>query len=241
MEDFLDDIGAEVEVNPDEVEVVKKKKPKKIRLLKKDEKKALLDMLSDLASNCSDVVSAVVNVVTKEDHVHLYKEREKIWSSLQSAQPLMSTLVKGLTELFIRVYKSCQTGKDKYCRFQLEWHKQCSLLLKDQVDQGGQKDLCQIHQRWLGYCEGSGVAKEVYNPVLISVYSAVFDYLMQKVAKHQKREQADSDHNSGQTPSLEDQEGVYYRFGGAALAAMLHLRYDQLKSGIHESERECQR
>ena len=61
-------------------------------LLKKDEKKALLDMLSDLASNCSDVVSAVVNVITKEDHIHLYKEREKIWSSLQSAQPLMSTL-----------------------------------------------------------------------------------------------------------------------------------------------------
>ena len=41
MEDFLDDIGAEVEVNPDEVEVVKKKKPKKTRLLRKDEKKAL--------------------------------------------------------------------------------------------------------------------------------------------------------------------------------------------------------
>ena len=57
MEDFLDDIGAEVGVNPDEVEVVKKKKPKKTRLLRKDEKKALLDMLSDLASNSSDVVS----------------------------------------------------------------------------------------------------------------------------------------------------------------------------------------
>ena len=128
--------------------------------------------------------------------------------------------------------------KDKYCRFQLEWHKQCSLLLKDEVDQGGQKELSQprIHQRWLGYCEGSRVAKEVYNPVLIAVYSAVFDYLMQKVAKHQKKEQADGDH---QTPLLEDQEeGVYYRFGGAALVAMLHLRYDQLKSGVHKSKRE---
>ena len=145
-----------------------------------------------------------------------------------------------ITELFIRVYKSCQTGKDKYCRFQLEWHKQCSLLLKDEVDHGGQKELSQIHQRWLGYCEGSRVAKEVYNPVLIAVYSAVFDYLMQKVAKHQKKEQSDGDHDSGQIPLLEDryQEGVYYRFGGATLAAMLHLRYDQLKSGVHESKRE---
>ena len=48
MEDFFDDNGAEVEVNPDEVEVIKKKKSKKTRLLKKDEKKAILDMPSDL-------------------------------------------------------------------------------------------------------------------------------------------------------------------------------------------------
>ena len=187
MEEYLDDIGAEVEINPDEVEVVKKK-PRKTRQLKKDEKKALLDMLDDLASNCFDVVAAVIDIVSKEDHIHVYKEREKLWSSLQGAQSLMSTLVKGLAELFIRVYKSCQTGKDKYCRFQLEWHKQCSMLLMDQVDQGSHKDLSQMHQRWLGYCEGSGVAKEVYNPVLVAMYSAVFDYLMQKVAQHQKRD-----------------------------------------------------
>ena len=228
-------IGAEVEINPDEVEVVRKKKPRKTRLLKKDEKKLLLDMLSDLASNCSDVVSAVISTVSKEDHIHIYKERDMLWNSLQSAQPLMSTLVKGLTEIFIHVYKSCQTGKDKYCRFQLEWHKQCSLLLKGQIDQGCQKELTLIHQRWLGYCEGIGVPKEVYNPVMIAVCSAVSDYLMQRVAKQQK---PDGD-NCGldQTPILEE-EGVYYRFGGAALATMLHLRYNQLKSGIQESKRE---
>ena len=90
--------------------------------------------------------------------------------------------------------------------FQLDWHKQCSLLLKDQVDQGGQKELTQVHQRWLGYCEGSGVSKEVYNLVMIGVYSAVFDYLMQLVAKHQKDQQADSGHDSGQAPLLADQE-----------------------------------
>ena len=125
-------------------------------------------VISGVASSCSGVVSAVITVVTKEDHVHLYKEREMFWISLHSAQS-MSTLI----ELFIHVYKSCQTGKDKYCGFQLEWHKQCSLLLKDQVYQGSQKELSQIYQRWLGYCEGSGATKEVYNPVLIAVYSAV--------------------------------------------------------------------
>ena len=102
MEVVLDDIVAEVEVN---LEVIKQKKPRKSRLLKKDEKEALFDMLSAFVSDNSPVVAAVVNIVTSENHVHVYKERESLWSSLQSAQSLMSTLVKGLTELFIRVYK----------------------------------------------------------------------------------------------------------------------------------------
>ena len=52
MDDYLEDIGAEVEINPDEVEyydsastatppAVKRKKPGKTKLLFKDEKKAL--------------------------------------------------------------------------------------------------------------------------------------------------------------------------------------------------------
>ena len=221
-----------MEINPDEVEVVRK--PRKTSLLKKDENK-LLDMLSDLASNCSDVVSAVISTVSKEDPIHIYKERDMLWNSLQSAQPLMSTLVKGLTEIFIHVYKFCQTGKDKYCRFQLEWHKQFSLLLKGQIDQGCQKELTLIHQRWLGYCEGIGVPKEVYNPVMIAVCSAVSDYLMQRVAKQQK---PDGDNCGLDQTLILEEEGVYYRFGGAALATMLHLRYNQLKSGIQESKRE---
>ena len=155
----------------------------------------------------------------------------------------MFTLVKGLTELFIRVYKSCQTGKDKYCRFQLEWHRQCSLLLRDQVDGGVNKELSQIHQRWLGYCEGSGVAKVVHNPVVIAIYSAVFDYLMQRVAKQQTSEQAECDlllnkqAEDACGSNVQEEDGVYYRFGGATLAAMLHQRYKQLKF-VPESKRE---
>ena len=130
MEVYLDDgIRAEVENNLDEVEELKKK-PRKTRLLKKAEKKALLDVLGNLVSNSSEVVSAVTEIISKQNHMHLFKDREQLWTSLQSdrAQSLMTTLVKGLIELFIRVYKSCQKGKEKYCRFQVEWHRQCSLL-----------------------------------------------------------------------------------------------------------------
>ena len=224
---------------------VKKKKSRKTRVLKKEEKKTLLDMLSNLVFDYSDVVCAVIDSVSKQKHIHVFEERGKLWNSLQSAQSLMFTLVKGLTELFIRVYKSCQTGKDKYCRFQLEWHRQCSLLLRDQVDGGVNKELSQIHQRWLGYCEGSGVAKVVHNPVVIAIYSAVFDYLMQRVAKQQTSEQAECDlllnkqAEDACGSNVQEEDGVYYRFGGATLAAMLHQRYKQLKF-VPESKRVCQ-
>ena len=257
MDVYLDDgIGAEVEINPDEVEEVKKTKPRKTRLLKKDEKRALLDVLGNLVSNSSEVMSAVTEIISKQNHMHLFKDREQLWTSLQSnrAQSLMTTLVKGLIELFIRVYKSCQKGKEKYCRFQVEWHRQCSLLLTDQVSES--EHLSQIHQRWLGYCEGVGAMKKTYNPVMIALYSSVFDYLMKKVAQHKKAEQtpaAVSNEDGQQVPAavgnddinddqsglalnqlpvqpIDDEEvGVYYRFGGAALASMLHRRYDQLK------------
>ena len=75
LEVFVDDIGAKVEVNPDKVEVKNRRKPKKkTRLLRKEEKKALYDMLSDIDANCSDVVSTVNDSVSKECHIHIYKD-----------------------------------------------------------------------------------------------------------------------------------------------------------------------
>ena len=188
-------------------------------------------MLSGLASNDSEVTSDVITIVSKEDHIHIFNERNKLWNSLLSTRSLMSTLVKGLIELFINIYKSCQKGKDKYCRFQIDWHKQCSMLLTDRVNPVCEKELSLIHQRWLGFCEGSGDSKEVRDPVMIAIYSAVFEYLMQKVTDHRKKHQPEDD---GATQALVLEEGVYYRFGGAALASMLKLRYSQLKS-VNES------
>ena len=48
---------------------------------------------------------------------------------------------------------------------------------------------------------------------------------MQKVFDDQKERQASTD--SAETSH--DTDDVYYRFGGAAIATMLHLRYDSLK------------
>ncbi len=34
-----------------------------------------------------------------------------------------------LGETFVQIYKSCDQGKEKFMKFQLEWHKMCSIFL----------------------------------------------------------------------------------------------------------------
>ena len=68
---FVEDIqiGAEVELNPDDVVDAippAKKKVKPRKLLKKADRDELIKMLSKLVSDTATIVKAVVNVVSKE-------------------------------------------------------------------------------------------------------------------------------------------------------------------------------
>ena len=87
------------------------------------------------------------------------------------------------------------------------------------------------------YCKDVGVPKEAYNPMMISVCAAVFDCLMERLLQHQKSQLTSNDSGAASSQSQEhvdEEEGVYYRFGGAALCSMLHLRYDKLKPEMTE-------
>lgn len=224
LEDFLFlDVGAEVDVNPDDVGVVRPKKKK--TLLKKADKKVLIDKLRARIDS-QETIPFIIKTVDGESHVHVFKDRETLWNLLQQQQSLLSTVFKGLVEIFLHIFKSCEKGKDKYSKFQVEWHLHCSMLLQSQIDDTGIKEMSQIHQRWLGFCEGSGFAKKVYDPVMISICAAVYDYLMQQVLEQQKG------CSSEPIPMHieQDTDDVYFRFGGATLASMLHLRYDSIRS-----------
>ena len=143
---------------------------------------------------------------------------------------MMNTLINGLLSLFILLYKKCQVGKDKYCRFQLEWLQECSVLLQDEcstcMSVSSSMEVNQLHPKWMQYCLDSKVDIAVSNPVMVTLCSALFDYLMLKIAKHRK---AGCDYQDKTVPSDEEVD-VYYRFGGAALCSMLQSRYDQLKT-----------
>ena len=71
MEEFFEDIGAEVEVNPDDVETGPKpaKRPRKSKLLRKADKQALLDVLGSLP-----VTDVVASVITKRNLKRFLKE-----------------------------------------------------------------------------------------------------------------------------------------------------------------------
>lgn len=224
----MEDVAAKIDVNPDDVEVIKPKRRRTSTLLKKAEKKALVEKLKAVTSDCHEAVISITRIIDAENHIHVFKQHEILWNKLQQQQSLLAAIFNGLVETFIHSFKCCEKGKDKYCRFQVEWHNQCSVLLKDQVDDASIKDLAQIHQRWLGFCEGSCVTIEAFNPVMISLCAAVYEFLMHQVFEEQRVEK-----DASQLPMLhikQDTDDVYFRFGGAALASMLHLRYDSLKS-----------
>lgn len=232
---FLEDIGAEVEIDPedrsdveDRYEVKKKPKRRKIHLTMAEKKQLLSALQTHITSNSSAVVTSIITAVDKENHIHIFKNREKFWSSLQEQEPLLLAIINGLTDLFVQVYKSCQKGKEKYSKFQVEWHQCCSKLLDEIYE--CDKCLSEVHEQWHSYCNRSNISKEVRNPVIISLCAAVYDYLASKVIEMHSP-------NPLQSASIqEDDDDVYYRFGGASLAAMLKLRYNKLKS-VSESSK----
>ena len=142
----------------------------------------------------------------------------------------MTELLRTLASLLASLYKSCDKGKDKYMKFQLEWHQCCSVFLlppdKCLTDVGVNPeknvDLAHLQQRWIGYYEGKSVEKDVRDAIIVSVCSAVYNYFLKRVTKVQHVSQ--------------DIESIYYRFCGAALANMLHTRYDKRRSCKQEQK-----
>ena len=63
----------------------------------------------------------------------------------------------------------------------------------------------------------------ISNPLMIKLSSTVYNSLIEHVAS--KNKEGDTS-----TAMSLDGDDVYYRFGGAALCEMLHLRYKQIKT-----------
>ena len=175
-------------------------------------------------------------------HITENSARNGFWTCLQnSGKQLVNELLRTLSSLFAALYKSCDKGKEKYMKFQLEWHQYCSIFLLPPdkelsdigVDAKKNVDLVRLQQRWVGYCEGQSVNKQGRDAVMISVCGAVYNYFLKRVSTVQ---QSILEPTSSTSPLSQDADSVYYRFCGAAIANMLHTRYDKRHSCKQEQK-----
>ena len=212
---------------------------KKRRLtLNKEEKARVLLSIHDVT--VENVVLHVDKTLTNARHILDNKARQDLWKSLHSSKQIITELLKSLVNLFAALYKHCDKGKDKYLRFQLEWHRCCSFFLLPSgaslsdaaANPPKEVNLICVQQQWAGYCEGLSVEKSVRDAIMVSLCSAVHDYLLRRVCDVQK---------SLLTPESSvsvssDIESVYYRFCGAAIASMLHSRYTKCQTCKNEQK-----
>lgn len=73
----------------------------------------------------------------------------------------------------MKLYSNCegQRQKEKYCAFQLEWHKYCSAFLLDKslpldaigLAESRNKDLAKKRANWIQFCENVAVSHDAGN------------------------------------------------------------------------------
>jgi len=77
---------------------------------------------------------------------------------------------------------------------------------------------------WLSFCEENGAPVPESNPIMMTISSAIYHFLLDCVS-HFQITSAESI-----SPTVQEGDDVYYRFGGAAISDMLHLRYKEIRS-----------
>ena len=145
------------------------------------------------------------------------------------------TFLKGT---FASVYTSCATKpKDKKSiSFHFQWHQRYSILLvKDTADlaklsldpkDDDVKTQVKAWQQWVNFYQSRKVGHEVAKIYMLVFLLEVYN----KLLKHsQSVLNVASDSTSSTATEHLDPVDVYYRFGGATLASMLHSRYKAMK------------
>ena len=202
-------------------------KHKKSSLLNKKVREKLIQSLKSISD--TDLLREVVKLLSKEGHMQHYPERcELLTSLLDSSADELQRICAGLAESFIDLYAKCSIGKEKYGRFQVEWHQYCSNFLLDPADDAADKlgaPALPLPKLWLSMTRST--PKHVRNPLMIAMSSAVYTHMLQEVRLIIK----DKDEECQSSCAVESEaDEVYYRFAGGALADMLKVRYKDMKS-----------
>ena len=198
------------------------------RLLKKD-KVNIASLLKQVDGDY--VTEGVIQTLSGELHLFEYPERsEMLTSIIDSSWNDLKEICVCLQNLFANLYLECDSGREKFATFQVKWHKQSAVFLSVQLPPEDSFLRVPI-KLWLQLT--NSVSRDVANPVMISISSAVYKYMLQKIRDVSIGE--DESQNSRITSESED---VYLRFGGGNLASMYKSRYSAMKSKGSSSKKD---
>ena len=155
--------------------------------------------------------------------------------ALVSDGELMEDLVEYYRSSSVRLYSENGKKKDLFLAFQFDWHRNCSALLLEEkyelAELSLNKTSCtkvsSVRRKWLELCKSAGFPVLISNPLMIKLSSTIYK-LIEHVASKKKE---------GDTAMSLDGDDIYYRFGGAALCEMLHVRYKQIKTAPLDHKR----
>ena len=152
-------------------------------------------------------------------------------------EALLEAIIMTHCDLFVSIYNDCKKGPESHMNFQLRWHQHCSAFLLGsehslsviKLQEYNECTIEETRHKWLEFTETNGVPVPESNPIMITVSAVIYNFLLEHVAHFQTDKET-----STSSVVLADSDDVHYRFGGAAICDMLHLRYKQIKSCTDE-------
>ena len=198
-------------------------KSRKRTMLGKGERLTVTKMIQDLPL---ETIIKKIEVSFREEVTSRDLGLSNIIDLLLVEKNLLILLVEYHRIIYLRIFNMFSTGKEKFLKFQLEWHVNCSILLlpKDVPVKSISPDLeeektSDIRKLWKKFCEPHP-AKQCNNVMIL------FSSIMYNVLLQSSKLVDSSKSTSTETNMADDGDDVYYRFGGATLSSMLHLRYN---------------
>lgn len=226
------ELGAEVEVGSKRRKTASKKAaelPKKVRKprrsLQKKEKLKISNAVS--REDVTNLTASALQQVDNELHLDMYPDRAAVWGILKISDSF-PTICECLKKMYSAIYMQCSVGSEKHSRFQFQWYQQCRfMLIECTTDINYHPCLDEAVTKWAEFKNvNNSFHNSHLNAVMISIQSAVFDYLSKRVAQEIPTIciKKSTDENVNPEDPENEPDDVYW-FGGAAIAEMLKNRY----------------
>ena len=157
------------------------------------------------------------------------------------AKQFLTELGEYLHDKFATLHFECKQEKNSQMQFQLKWYSYCSAFLLEEKHtlsainllEAKHPVLANLRQVWLEFCREQSISVPEQNSVMTTLSPAVYNSLLEHMASFQESQSGSAD--VSHSAISEEEDGVYYRFGGGTLCEMLQCRYKQIRSASNKN------